>query len=131
MFARLTFIFLFFAGTIWAQSPADKCSIFREGKFRLISTVSGNNYIITRTKKVQTEQEEGDAEVASFKIKWVNNCTYELRPYKVSADFKKKWGKHQVLVCEITEVDGNKCTVYAKFKYGNAPTHITHLEKTE
>ena len=131
MLARLSFILLslFFGGKLLAQDQANKCSIFHEGKFKLVSTVSGKDYIITRTKKYQTEQEEGDAQEYVFKIKWIDDCTYELRPYKVPADFKKSWSKKDVLVVEIREVEGNKCTCYAQFKKTGSKVTITHLEK--
>jgi hypothetical protein len=128
----VVFSLLLFNPGAFAQGPGQKCNAFHEGKFKLVSNVSGKNYYVTRTKKYQTEQEEGDPQQYVFKIKWIDDCTYTLVPHNVPEEFKKSWGKKDVLLVEIREVEGNKCVCYAKFKNKKeSKMHITHLEKIE
>jgi hypothetical protein len=127
MIKLLGLFLLLFTVHAFAQQPTN-CSKFHEGKFKMLSTVYGKNYFVTRTEKYQTEQEEGSDEVNVYRIKWISDCSYTLKPYKVSAEIKKVAGKKLLLV-EITEVDGDKYTCSAGFKEPGAQTVIAHLEK--
>lgn len=80
------------------------CSMYKDGTFSLVA--NGGTYIITRKGSKQTEEVVKTGEIVSFKVVWVNSCTYTLTPTSKTA---KKTGlpKSAVVTVKITEVKKN------------------------
>ena len=96
------------AQTGWTQIKG--CKSLRSGKFKLVDEYAGTT-IITRTETIQREENDQYGTITEDKIKWINNCTYRLTPYKVvrnesnldlSMDFKME--------IEIVEIKENSYT---------------------
>lgn len=69
-----------FVLTLLAQQPT--CKTLRTGSFKMVSAELGTTYI-TRTGKTQVEKNEKLGYEVIFDIKWIDDCTYELRPKKL------------------------------------------------
>lgn len=92
-------------------SQAGNCSIAREGRFELMSPTSGKT-IIERTATTQHETNASIQMEASYKITWVNDCTYELRERKLIKGDPAFEGKpSDVLRVQITKVEGKRITI--------------------
>jgi hypothetical protein len=63
-----------------AQTPS--CWDFRNGTFIIVDAESGNS-IIERKGRKQTEYGEGSRLRLTFRVKWINDCTYTLNLKKV------------------------------------------------
>lgn len=70
---------LFFA-SVFAQKPT--CESLHTGSFKVFTKESGTT-IIERTEKEQLEKNDDLGYEVIFSIKWIDNCTYELRPKKL------------------------------------------------
>ena len=58
------------------------CKSVQTGTFKVVTKESGTTYV-KRTPTEQTEKNDELGYEAVFDIKWINECTYELRPRKV------------------------------------------------
>ena len=58
------------------------CNRFKNGSFKLMDSLSGNT-IITRQGKSQIEFNSLLNLRVKFKVKWIDDCTYELKYKKV------------------------------------------------
>jgi len=59
-----------------------ECENFKNGKFKIIDTETGN-FIIERKGSKQIEYGEESKLKIEFKVKWLNDCTYTLELKKV------------------------------------------------
>ena len=76
----LTIFLLVSSITIFSQTPS--CKSLHNGSFKIFDKDAGNTYI-KRTDNVQTETNEKMGFEMTFDVKWVDDCTYELRPKKL------------------------------------------------
>jgi len=76
----LTIFLLASSITIFSQTPS--CKSLHNGSFKIFDKDAGNTYI-KRTDNVQTETNEKMGFEMTFDVKWVDDCTYELRPKKL------------------------------------------------
>lgn len=65
---------------IFAQKQ--DCKSLHTGNYKVVAKESGTTFI-KRTPTQQTEINESFGIEIIFDIKWINECTYELRPKKV------------------------------------------------
>jgi hypothetical protein len=103
------FILLFFLATnlaIFAQTP--DCKPLHTGTFKLVDEKSGTTYI-KRTDKLQIEKNDILGYEVIFDIKWIDDCTYELRPKEVIKGDPAIMGNgNHVLTTTIKEISGKK-----------------------
>ncbi len=76
----LTCLFVMLAPVVSAQQPT--CKSLHTGSFKVFTKETGTTYI-NRTKKEQIERNDDLGYEVIFDIKWINDCTYELRPKKL------------------------------------------------
>jgi hypothetical protein len=64
-----------------SSSEKGSCSQYRTGKFRYhVKGKNNNNYfVIERNESTQQETNEKTSATSTASVKWINNCTYELR----------------------------------------------------
>jgi len=87
-------------------SPAQtlKCQSVHEGTFRIVDSLSGTT-ILKRTKDLQIEENAEMGIKMIFDIKWINDCTYELRPKEVVKGDPAMMGKKgDAMTVTITEI---------------------------
>ena len=90
---------------LFAQKP--DCKLIHEGKFRIVDSLSGIT-IITRTKDFQVEENSGMGVKMIFDIKWIDDCTYELRPKEVvKGDQALMGNKGDFMTTHVKEVKTN------------------------
>ena len=80
---RFVFISIFiqlFSLAIFAQKQ--DCKAVHTGSYKVVAKESGTTFI-KRTPTQQTEINEGFGIEIIFDIKWIDECTYELRPKKI------------------------------------------------
>jgi hypothetical protein len=61
-----------------SQYKKSSCQVFKTGHFSIHSEITGTNFMIDRkdTLQIQTEKETG--KVSEWKIRWVNDCEYDI-----------------------------------------------------
>lgn len=86
------------------------CRSLHEGKFKVSHSQSGTT-IITRTKDIQIEENVDYGVKMSFDIKWIDDCTYELRPKKmISGDPAFMGPAGSYLTVHIKDIKDNTYT---------------------
>lgn len=99
----LTTAFLFFMET--------NCSTIKTGKFRLRAEGS-NTTIITRTSEEQLEVSEGLGVEISYKVNWLDNCSYQLYDANlIKGDIQFLGNKTDTLTVLILEVTNKEYRV--------------------
>ncbi|MFT6245347.1 MAG: hypothetical protein ACJA0U_000692 [Salibacteraceae bacterium] len=89
--AGLILYFLFLSGV----STAQDCEKYKTGKFLLIDK-NYEDYRLVRTKNMQAEIVDG--KTFEFKLKWINECTYKLKPKRSNAvALPKVWVYNQII----------------------------------
>lgn len=63
-------------------AQTNTCKSLQTGKFKITTEETGTTYI-TRTKDTQIEENKALGVEIVFDIKWLDDCTYELRPKKL------------------------------------------------
>ncbi len=99
-FTILFFGLLFSFETSLAQKT--DCEKIKNGTFKFKDKTSGKIHIIKREDTIQTEEIEGDSNIYSFYMVWIDKCIYLITP----SDETKKNNpnfKHVVRV-EIIEI---------------------------
>lgn len=76
----LTILLPLFALQAMAQNPS--CKSLHTGTFKIFAKESGTTFIV-RTEKQQSEKNDDLGYEVIFDIKWIDDCTYELRPKKL------------------------------------------------
>ncbi len=93
-----------------------KCEDFKTGKFELIDQPNNVKYIIERFNDFQTEEgvdlKTGNvvSEKGFFKLKWIDNCSFNLLidTNKTAAkDFELKANEDGGVTTKIIEINGN------------------------
>jgi hypothetical protein len=74
----LLFFFISFLSTGLAHSQTTKCNGFKNGTFKLID--NGHSTIIKRSGAEQSEFFDGAKNPTTYKVNWINDCTYVLTP---------------------------------------------------
>lgn len=78
-------IFLVFLFQLLLQSPAaaqNDCKSLRKGSFRIYTKETGTT-LVSRSANLQVEKNESMGVELVFDVKWIDECTYELRPKKL------------------------------------------------
>ncbi|RYY68830.1 MAG: hypothetical protein EOO13_11235 [Chitinophagaceae bacterium] len=86
-----------------AQQPG--CRSIQTGKFKV--TTEYGTTLVTRTRDTQTEEDAQQGVVMIFDLKWINECTYTLRPKKVIKGDPSLMNKDMVLTVVVKEVNKN------------------------
>lgn len=76
----ITLLF-FISCAVYVQSQTD-CAKFKTGTFVLPDDVLNKSYRIKRTKTKQKEKDMQTGEKFTFEVRWLDSCTYALRPLK-------------------------------------------------
>ncbi|MEI9947213.1 MAG: hypothetical protein WDN26_23730 [Chitinophagaceae bacterium] len=94
--------FLFSCG---GKKPYVDCRYFWTGKFRLNSKLDTTVYIIERNHSIQMETDSKTGKTIPVKIKWLDDCTFELEAKKEKIDTALAF---ENLVVKSEIVSGNK-----------------------
>jgi len=82
------------------------CKSVHEGKFRVNTKETGTT-VVTRTKNIQTEENESFGVIMTFDITWIDDCTYTLRPKKVLKGDPRLANKNILVTVRIKDVNKN------------------------
>lgn len=82
MLKKIIILFLLILPAAAFCQPFD-CGKFREGKFRIADANAGGITIIERKGNYQTESNEGLKIIIRLTVKWLDNCSYELKFDKI------------------------------------------------
>jgi len=99
-----TSVLLFFC--IYAHAQVKNCSSFREGTFKM--EFKGKSILIKRYGNVQYEY-LNNAQVATmvFTVKWINDCTYTLKPDAATLKKFEFLPKNALLTVKILKTTAN------------------------
>lgn len=101
----LTFSIQMLTLSVFGQKPT--CKSLRTGSFKIITKEGGTTFI-KRTKKNQIEKNDDLGYEIIFDIKWINKCSYELRPKKlIKGDPSIMGDGTHVLKSTIKEITNN------------------------
>jgi hypothetical protein len=106
----LLLLLLVFIGCKSKDETSD-CQKFRNGTFRLADEPIPNTYIITRNDSIQTELDQRTNITARFRVKWINECSYEM----LYIDQDKT----------DTDIDSATAALYAEMKKASTVIKIT------
>lgn len=84
------------------QKPID-CSAVKTGKFKSYDEVVGET-IIERTDKYQIEENTKHSYKLKLEVKWIDDCTYQLKPIEDLLNPENKELPTMILTCAITEI---------------------------
>jgi hypothetical protein len=102
-----------------SNAQAVNCDSAKTGIFELVSHISGRT-VIYRTATTQTEKNDGLDYEASFVVKWVDSCTYELSNKKmIKGDLKYLGQPTDILRVQILKVEGRKVFVRSSSNYSD------------
>lgn len=87
------------------QQQKTDCERFHTGTFKMISYMTNEEYIVVRDKNVQKEKNRSEG--IALKIKWLNECSYEISP----ADGSKE-GPVKIKVV-LSNIHGDTCSYEA------------------
>lgn len=114
----LLFSFLL-SGSLLIQGQNRSCRSLHKGKFKLTSEISGTT-IITRTKKLQTEENADMSAKVVYYVNWVDDCTYELRVKEiVKGDPYLAGEKKDVVTVRIKEIKANSYIVESSSNFSD------------
>lgn len=83
------------------------CKQFKNGKFVIPNAEYGNSYL-ERKGNIQTETGEKSGFKATFKVKWIDECTYTLQLKKIiSNPSELEVLKETIITVQIIEVKKN------------------------
>ena len=74
--------FFTLASTLHLHAQVTTCKSLHNGSFKIFDKESGTTYI-KRTETSQTETNKEMGYEMIFDVKWIDDCTYELRPKKL------------------------------------------------
>lgn len=94
-----------------AQEPA--CKDFKTGTFVLSNQEMGRDYRIIRNDSIQTEMVLNTGQSSKFRVKWLDDCTYELRIIEGPSEVMEFY-KDKILKVTILATKGNEYTFEAQ-----------------
>ncbi len=80
MYKLAIFLFLFLFILSCKQNEKPDCLRYRDGTFRVKAKPGNNSFTITRDRENQTELDLQTDTLSGSKVKWINECEYELIP---------------------------------------------------
>lgn len=93
--------------TSFAFGQTADCKRFKEGKFVIPNAEYGNSYL-ERKGNIQTEIGEKSGFKATFKVKWIDECTYTLQLKKIINNPDEiVFDKTTIITVKILEVKKN------------------------
>lgn len=92
-------LFTIIASGLQAQS----CKSVQQGKFKIRDNNSSIT-VITRNENYQIEENKTLKIKMAFDINWIDDCTYELRPYKMLEGDPSYFVKEMVITTVIKQV---------------------------
>lgn len=75
----LLWIFIMTVQICFAQTPSFNCKSAKTGRFVINDPSIGHKSEIIRKKKIQIEKNLHTGETATFSIKWLSDCEYQLK----------------------------------------------------
>lgn len=112
-------VFQITASAAFSQLPT--CKSLQVGSFKIESAEFGTTYI-TRTKTAQTEINNDYGIEMIFDIRWIDSCTYELRPKKLIRGPKELMGDGKLyIISRITDITENGYTALTSDNMNNEP----------
>jgi hypothetical protein len=102
----LIVLFVLSACVCYSQPLPKDCAVFKTGKFTYKDD-SSRTVIVTRTNKRQVEVTKELGITTKLKVKWVDDCSYELKQLWSSDKAKRKHpGGPTVVIITKTNSDG-------------------------
>ncbi len=104
---KLLLILLFLGLNLLGLGQTRGCQSLHEGKFKITTKETGTT-IFTRTKNLQIEENSDFGFKMIFNVTWIDDCTYVLRPKKVTKGDPSLMGKKgNFLTIRIKDVKEN------------------------
>jgi hypothetical protein len=101
---KLTFLLFIQIITLSARSQNTTCKSLHTGTFKVYTKASGTT-LIKRSSKIQIEKNDDLGIEMIFSVRWVNSCTYELRPLKIISGNPNLLGNgKRVLTTKIKDI---------------------------
>ena len=113
-------VFLVFGAFFMLSSCKKKgsslCKLHQFGTFEMLDTSTGRDiiYTITRENNLQIERNDLNDDVATYKVKWLNDCTYSLTLKEGPTWLQGIWGT-RVLTVQILDPTTEQYAFRAKF----------------
>ena len=110
-------IILFFTSYNFIVSP--NCSDLKTGKFKVKSEENGTVFI-TRTQNKQIEENEDYRVKIRYKVKWIDDCTYQLYDAKIlKGDNNVKRNRTDTLTVNINNVKAGSYQAFITSNYSD------------
>ena len=110
-------LFVFFILISSCKSKeSELCRFHHEGTFEMLDTSTNQDIIYTITRKdgLQIERNDLNDDVATYNVKWLNDCTYSLTFKEGPAWLQGIWGA-RILTVQIMEPTNDQYSFRAKF----------------
>lgn len=95
---------------LWGFSQDDGCLKFKNGTFKVTDPETKKVCIITRKGDTQTERMEDSDQTYDFKITWVDNCKYTVKPTATTIERNRDVLKAGMLTVEIIKTTDSSYT---------------------
>lgn len=111
---KFTTLLFFLCFATYTQSQTD-CAKFKTGTFVLPDDVISKRYLIKRTKTKQKEEDMLTGEKFTFEVRWLDSCTYALRPLKGNKDMLEYFAG-KILYITINSTTEDQYTFFSRFE---------------
>ena len=122
------FIFLFI-GSIVANAQTINCKKYHNGTFKAV--YFGKTIIIKRYGDTQTEYVSNEKYPVIYKVRWLSDCKYTLKPTPQTIKLHPDIKKGTVLTVEMVQQNTNSFTKIVSANYANAKVNLELYPVTE
>jgi hypothetical protein len=124
---------IFFCACLWigifslnATAQNVNCKKFRNGTFKM--DYNGKKGIVKRNGDVQEEFLNGSGTPTfSFKVKWLNDCTYTLDPTATTRKDHPDIPKDATMTVHITKTTANSYSYTARYAFDKKNVYESEL----
>lgn len=114
---HLTLALAILLSSIVAKAQSIDCSKFKTGTFKLIN--QDKETIIKRDGNSQFEYYDKATTPTTFSVKWIDDCTYTLRPSKSTFAKYPEIPKNALLTAKIIKVSKSSYTIRATSNFSD------------
>lgn len=112
----LSVLIVILSGTLFSQvTDSAACLKYHRGKFSYTDSV-GNVVLVNRVKKFQFEKNQTTGVKTQYRLRWINNCEYELTLVSTNSKAlrKSKYGVSYVVISKTMGDEGYEYTCACK-----------------